>query len=186
MPGYCADNADSNVKRSVAVRRGQRAVRRGQRGRWFRQAECRELEIWEISGLRHRPHSSLRPILSEAFGPIQSSKGQIMTSATENTTIHSSMADDPDFGELVGMYVDEMPDRITVLEQALASGNMELLRRTAHQMKGAAGSYGFDQLTPYAAAVEAEALDGEPEEKLQKTVQELLDVCRLVRAGNPT
>jgi len=109
-----------------------------------------------------------------------------MTSATENTTIHSSMADDPDFGELVGMYVDEMPDRITVLEQALASGNMELLRRTAHQMKGAAGSYGFDQLTPYAAAVEAEALDGEPEEKLQKTVQELLDVCRLVRAGNPT
>ncbi len=109
----------------------------------------------------------------------------MMTSATQNTTIHSSMADDPDFGELVDMYVEEMPDRIAVLEESLGSGDMELLQRTAHQMKGAAGSYGFDQLTPYAAAVEAQARDGEPEENLQKTVQELLDVCRLVRAGTP-
>jgi HPt (histidine-containing phosphotransfer) domain-containing protein len=111
-----------------------------------------------------------------------------MTSATQNTTIHSSMADDPDFGELVDMYVDEMPDRITALEEAFDSGDMEVLRRAAHQMKGAAGSYGFDQLTPYAAAaaVEAQAHDGEPEENIQKTVQELLDICRLVRAGTPS
>ena len=38
----------------------------------------------------------------------------------------------------------------------------------------------------YAAAVEAQARDGEPEEGIQKTVQELLDICRLVRAGTPS
>jgi len=56
-------------------------------------------------------------------------------------------------GELVEMFVDEMPERIALLGEALASGDRESLERTAHQMKGSAGSYGFDQLTPYAAAV---------------------------------
>ena len=109
-----------------------------------------------------------------------------MTSATPGCeTIHSSMATDPDYGELVEMYVDEMPDRIAALEQAFDSGDMECLRRAAHQMKGAAGSYGFDQLTPWAAAVEYTVRGGEPEDHIQKTLRDLIDICRRVRAGAP-
>jgi len=109
-----------------------------------------------------------------------------MTSATPGyETIHSSMADDPDYGELVVLYVDEMPDRIAALEQAFDSGNMEDLRRAAHQMKDAAGSYGFDQLTPLAAAVECTVRNGELEDNIQKTLRDLIDLCRRVRAGAP-
>ncbi|HLA86289.1 MAG TPA: Hpt domain-containing protein [Thermoguttaceae bacterium] len=85
--------------------------------------------------------------------------------------------------ELVQMYVDEMPDRIAVIAQLLAEGNWEELRRAAHQMKGAAGSYGFDAVTPAAGAVEDAIRDGAPEEQIRQAAASLLAVCSRVRAG---
>ena len=96
---------------------------------------------------------------------------------------YSTLGDDPDLGELVEMYVEEMPDRIAALVQAFDSGDMEMLRHIAHQMKGAAGSYGFDQLTPLANAVQFSVRDNEPEENIEKTLQDLLGACRQIRAG---
>jgi HPt (histidine-containing phosphotransfer) domain-containing protein len=107
-----------------------------------------------------------------------------MTSATnEPQAIYSTLGNDPDLGELVEMYVEEMPDRIAALVQAFDSGDMEMLRKLSHQMKGAAGSYGFNQLTPLANAVQFSVRDNEPEEQIEKTLQELLGACRQVRAG---
>ena len=109
----------------------------------------------------------------------------MMSSMPETTAIHSTMGADPDFAGLVEMYVDEMPGRIEVLEQAFKGGNMEDLCRIAHQVKGAAGSYGFDPLTPLAAALETSVRDGEPEEAILKNLQDLLGACRQVRTGSP-
>ena len=104
---------------------------------------------------------------------------------SENTAIHSTMGGDPDFAELVEMYVEEMPERIAALQQAFDNRDMENLSRAAHQMKGAAGSYGFDSVTPLAAALEASVRDDTPEEDLLKTLNVLLGVCRRIRAGSP-
>ena len=110
-----------------------------------------------------------------------------MDGATEvQTEIYSTFGVDPDLGELVEMFVDEMPDRIATLEQAFASGDLESVRRAAHQMKGAAGSYGFDQLTPYSASLEESVRDGEPEEKIEKLLGDLIGMCKKVRAGEPS
>ena len=79
-----------------------------------------------------------------------------MTStAIDQAPIFSTLANDRVLGELVKMYVAEMPDRMAALENAYSGGDRELLRRTAHQMKGAAGSYGFHGLTQSAAALES-------------------------------
>lgn len=104
----------------------------------------------------------------------------------EKTPIYSSLGTDPDLGELVEMYVDEMPERIASLEQAFSSGDRESLQRAAHQLKGAGESYGFSQLTPLAAAVEYSARDGDPEEAIKKSLEELVDVCSRVRSGGKT
>ena len=109
-----------------------------------------------------------------------------MTSATnEKTPIYSALGRDPDLAELVEMYVDEMPDRIATLEQAFLSDDQELLQRTAHQMKGAGESYGFKQLTPLAAALECSVRDGDEETAIRNSLEELVDVCRRVRSGEP-
>ncbi len=107
------------------------------------------------------------------------------TVTNQNTAIFSSLGTDPDFGELVEMFVDEMPYRVSVLRQAFDGGDMEALRRAAHQIRGAAGSYGFDQLTPVAAAVEDAVAHHGVEEEICRTLESLLSICRQVRAGAP-
>ncbi len=97
--------------------------------------------------------------------------------------IYSTFGGDPVLGEMVELYVAEMPDRIASLEQAFSDADDVGLRRNAHQMKGAAGSYGFDLLTEFAAKLEASVRDGRPRQQIQRALDELTERCRRIRAG---
>jgi HPt (histidine-containing phosphotransfer) domain-containing protein len=97
--------------------------------------------------------------------------------------IYSTLGGDLELGDLVRQFVDEVPNRVTSLQEFLANGDWQGLRRVAHQMKGAAGSYGFSQLTPYAAAVEQALLDDRPEQDVWQLVDDLVATCRQLRAG---
>ncbi len=97
--------------------------------------------------------------------------------------IYSSLGDDPDLGELVEMFVDEMPDRTQALSDQAETRDWEQLARAAHQIKGAAGSYGFDQITPFARDLELSAREGADEELILSTLGELVDICNRARAG---
>jgi histidine phosphotransfer protein HptB len=99
--------------------------------------------------------------------------------------VYSSLAADPDLGELVEMFVDEMPSRISALETQAQSGDWPQLTRTAHQLKGAAGSYGFAAITPSAARLESAAREGCHQEEILLALRDLLDLCRRVRGDRP-
>jgi HPt (histidine-containing phosphotransfer) domain-containing protein len=99
--------------------------------------------------------------------------------------VYSHLAADPDLGELVEMFVQEMPERINAMETQAESCDWQELTRTAHQLKGAAGSYGFTAITPYAAKLECTVRDGRPEDEILASLSELLDLCRHMRAGAP-
>ncbi len=68
--------------------------------------------------------------------------------------IRSSKLEEPDFAELVAMYVDEMPQRISGLTDCVSRRDWDRLGVLAHQIKGSAGSYGFDPLTRLADTLE--------------------------------
>lgn len=95
--------------------------------------------------------------------------------------ILSEFADDPDMTELVASFVEGLPLQVAKLEAAHASGDHPMLRRLAHQLKGAAGGYGFPTLTTAAAELEERLPDG------PYTVQllELCDQCRRASASAP-
>lgn len=99
--------------------------------------------------------------------------------------VHSALAADPNLGELVGSFVDGLPNRICALKTQVESGDWEQLRRTVHQLKGAAGSYGFHAITHSAVRLEDAARDGCQEEEVLLALDELLGLCRRVRAGVP-
>jgi HPt (histidine-containing phosphotransfer) domain-containing protein len=101
------------------------------------------------------------------------------------TPVYSHLAADPDLGELVEIFVEEMPERINALETQARGCDWQGLTRTAHQLKGAAGSYGFTALTPCAAKLESVARAGRQEDEILASLRELLDLCRGVRAGTP-
>jgi HPt (histidine-containing phosphotransfer) domain-containing protein len=99
--------------------------------------------------------------------------------------IYSRLGDDPDLGDLVGEFVAELPTRIAALEAEAHSNNWPQVTRFAHQLKGAAGSYGFDALTPYARDLEAAARDGAEAESVLRTLHELIEACRRIQPGVP-
>lgn len=103
-------------------------------------------------------------------------------SVFDEPAVYSSLGNDPNLGELVEMFVEEMPDRINTLTESFESGDKETLRRLAHQLKGALGSYGFDQLTPYAAKLERIVCADGANNEIRQSLNDLVNLCRKVRA----
>jgi HPt (histidine-containing phosphotransfer) domain-containing protein len=86
---------------------------------------------------------------------------------------------------LVEMFVRDMPTRIDQMQSYAEAGNWKEVQRIAHQLKGAAGSYGFNQVTPYAACVETLIRQQQPEDQVLEAVVSLVTVCRRMRSGAP-
>jgi HPt (histidine-containing phosphotransfer) domain-containing protein len=99
--------------------------------------------------------------------------------------IYSVYGDDEDLAEMVEIFVGEIPHRMQTLSDALLAGEFELLRRTAHQLKGAGGSYGFALLSEVSARLENALRNGTPAEEIQRRFDEVIDVCRRLRTGTP-
>ncbi|MFO1023101.1 MAG: Hpt domain-containing protein [Planctomycetales bacterium] len=64
------------------------------------------------------------------------------------------MADDPDFVELLEMFVEGIGEKKTSLLDASRGGDFESIRKVAHQLKGSGGGYGFPGITEHALALE--------------------------------
>ncbi|NMC19711.1 MAG: Hpt domain-containing protein [Thermogutta sp.] len=101
----------------------------------------------------------------------------------ESRWIYSEIGDDPDLRDLIQLFVDEMPSRISTFEDLLREEKWDELRRAAHQLKGAAGSYGYGSVTAAAAAVEQAIRQELPFQEVQRRLEELIDLCRRARVS---
>jgi histidine phosphotransfer protein HptB len=99
--------------------------------------------------------------------------------------LYSTLADDPDLADIVDLFVQEMPERILRLLDRFRAEDREGLRRVAHQLKGAAGSYGFAPISPAAGELEEQIVHSAPEDQIRRTLDEVIDLCRRARAGTP-
>ena len=95
----------------------------------------------------------------------------------------SSLATDSDLAELVELFIAELPDRVQRLNEASRNADWEIVGRIAHQLKGAAGSYGLHALTPFAARLETAARGNQPPSEIQNALAEMVDACGRVRPG---
>jgi len=97
--------------------------------------------------------------------------------------LYSALSRDPGLAEIVEMFVEEMPDRIAALQGQLDACQWEQLARTAHQLKGAAGSYGYASISRSAAQLEAAVRNGEPEAQIRDAVDAVIAICKRARGG---
>jgi HPt (histidine-containing phosphotransfer) domain-containing protein len=104
---------------------------------------------------------------------------------TQDDLLYSSLGADPDLGELVDVFVGEIPERVSRMQDCMDAGDSEGLGRAAHQLKGAAGSYGFQQLTPTLQRLETLARAGGEIADKRKALDEVIELCGRVRAGVP-
>ncbi len=106
-----------------------------------------------------------------------------MQTESENTDIlFSSLAEDPDLAELGDEFADEMPMKIDAMQAAYQLENLELMLRLVHQLKGAAGSYGFSSITPFAARLEATLKSSADAQAISVQLEDLVSICNRVRS----
>lgn len=99
--------------------------------------------------------------------------------------LYSIFGGDPEMGELVEAFIDRVPARRRTLCELFAEGNWNELERVAHQLKGAAGSYGFDMLTDVAARLEQVVKTRETHAVISQALEAVVICCDRCRAGAP-
>jgi histidine phosphotransfer protein HptB len=115
-----------------------------------------------------------------------------MTPTTNLTTVpagelstapcYSSMAGDPDMAELLAEFVGTLPQRLAEMRQAAQGQNWPEVRRLAHQLRGAGGSYGFPLLTTAAARVETIAKEQANIKDVRAALDQLTAISQRLRA----
>ncbi|MBS1259574.1 MAG: Sensor histidine kinase RcsC [Candidatus Scalindua arabica] len=99
--------------------------------------------------------------------------------------IYSEYADDADLVELIDEFAAGLEADVESMRKVLESGDHDGLRRLAHQMKGAGGSYGYPMLTEAAKAIE-EAAKAEDVKAGTVALDKLEAFCRSVIRGRET
>src|SRR5438477_9328627 len=108
-----------------------------------------------------------------------------MLKEQETSPMYSSLATDPMFREMVELFVEEMPGRMARFRECFNARDWDALRRSAHQMKGSAGSYGFDQFTPFAAHLEGVLSRRPTVDEIAESLEALLAGCAAVSEEPP-
>ena len=83
-----------------------------------------------------------------------------VTSSATQALAYSEFAEDPDFRELLEQFCREVFSRGITMQSLLEHHELRQLEVLAHQLKGAAGGYGFPELSDYAARLEAACQGG--------------------------
>ena len=96
----------------------------------------------------------------------------------------SEFATDPLVGPLVGEFVTSLRGKINRMQSALHAHELSVLSELAHQIKGAAGSYGYPSITTAADSLEVAIEVGQDFEAINESVQELIGRCRSASLPN--
>ncbi|MDB4973731.1 MAG: luxQ 3, partial [Myxococcaceae bacterium] len=95
----------------------------------------------------------------------------------------SELAGEPEMAAVIAKFVERMPDRVRALSDAASKGDRLLLSRLAHQLKGAAGGYGFPSITRTAGVLEHRIAD--PAVDYHDALIELLRLCEQTLVSSP-
>ena len=108
-----------------------------------------------------------------------------MPSLQSSQYVFSPLGSDADLASSVEMFVEKLPQYTTAIRTDVAHHDWQSLEYRAHQLKGSSHSYGFNEVTRMAAALEQCCQSEELEFEIAATASELLDICQRVRAGAP-
>ena len=95
----------------------------------------------------------------------------------------SEVADDEEMAPLVEQFVASLPARATALLEATFAGDLTRLARLAHQLKGAAGGYGFPTITDAAALLEQAATGVGPAGGVGVALEGMLKLMKNAKGG---
>ncbi|MEM8873302.1 MAG: PAS domain S-box protein [Planctomycetota bacterium] len=113
----------------------------------------------------------------------------IDTGTVATRKLHSSFVDDPMMVELVGAFVADLPEHVVTLTRELDrlpdADALRQIKRTAHQLKGAGGGYGFDAITREATVLENAVTATASPDAVRKACHQFIELLRRVSGYDP-
>jgi CheY-like chemotaxis protein len=83
--------------------------------------------------------------------------------------ISSLVRDNPEMSDILLFFVDELPKYVSLLKDNSNTGNWSEVKKTAHDIKGFGGSYGFTDLTQLGKQIEFQLAKSDYKEVLAST-----------------
>jgi HPt (histidine-containing phosphotransfer) domain-containing protein len=93
--------------------------------------------------------------------------------------LRSEYAEDENFRELLEAFVDTFPEKLRSMAELFRGGKIDELGRLAHQLKGAAGGYGFPEISAAAALVQDACHDGDAA-RVDQAMNDLIEMLARV------
>ena len=110
------------------------------------------------------------------------SMNSVHVDTSADSTLGKLMAK-PGTAKLVERFLSGLPQRIAAIQSAQAGGDLNQLRVLAHQLKGAAGGYGFTPISQAAAQLENTVNNGADPAALAKSISTLSALCASIRVA---
>jgi diguanylate cyclase (GGDEF)-like protein len=95
------------------------------------------------------------PVHAPSASPRPQPREYVPTIPPSGELLRSEQADNPKMKDILAKFVSRLPERVTQLQKLLDEEDLDALKQAAHQLKGAAGGYGFAPLTDAAGRLEA-------------------------------
>ena len=105
----------------------------------------------------------------------------VASSDLVNNTTLAKLMNKPATAKLVEKFLSGLPQRVSAVHEAFAQGEMNQLKILTHQLKGAAGGYGFIGITKVATALEAAIVSGADKSTIAGHITSLAALCAQVR-----
>jgi PAS domain S-box-containing protein len=117
--------------------------------------------------------------------PNDSAKAGIIGSPPHNCAastnrIKSSLTSNPRVMKVIPEFVDGLPDQVRMMIDLLQRNDLAALQKIVHQLRGAAGGYGFDPLTEPATSAEESIKAGNVPERIATEINSLIALIRRI------
>jgi len=99
--------------------------------------------------------------------------------------LYSTHAADPEMAEILRRFVSTLPARAAELRAEVEANDLTTLKKLVHQLKGAAGGYGFASISAAAADVEDSLRAGRDPATVRAAIDALVALCMRARAHAP-
>ena len=119
------------------------------------------------------------PVTGDAGRTTNASANASPTQAEATPRVRSTLENQSSLQELLARFISKLPQRVSTINDLVRVRDMEELRRAVHQLKGAAGGYGFPQITEAASKAEKKI---SPEAELEEVRAEVESLIRVVRS----
>ena len=97
----------------------------------------------------------------------------------------STYADDPDVADILEGFIEGLDKQLSDMGNALSDDRFDDLKRFAHRLKGAGGSYGYPSLTDVCKILE-DAAAAKDRDAAKNMLEKVADLCRAIKEGYQT